>query len=260
MNRVEFMQQLSELLSEISPTEREEAIQYYNDYFDDAGEENEASVIEELGSPAKVAETIKADLMGKTSDDWEFTEAGCTNMGGRPKAAMVKVEKNGNQSQNQYGNQYNNQYKYQYENAPGQQNGENKKKTDVGKIILITLIILVTSPLWIPLGSALIGLIVAILAVFVCLLFAFLLLTVAFIISGIILFGLSFAKMFVSPLLGFMTMGIGLLILGLGIFALVISIWICGKVIPALFRGVINLCRRPFQRNKNQGERGGQPA
>ncbi len=37
MNRVEFMRQLESLLRSIAPMEREEALQYYNDYFDDAG-------------------------------------------------------------------------------------------------------------------------------------------------------------------------------------------------------------------------------
>mgnify|MGYP006922422652 CR=1 FL=1 len=35
-------------------------MKYYNDYFDDAGEENESQVVEELESPAKVAATITA--------------------------------------------------------------------------------------------------------------------------------------------------------------------------------------------------------
>ncbi len=64
MNRVDFMNQLESLLQSISSTEREEAIQYYNDYFDDAGEENEQEVIEALGNPARVAENIKRDLAG----------------------------------------------------------------------------------------------------------------------------------------------------------------------------------------------------
>jgi uncharacterized membrane protein len=34
---------------------------YYNEYFDDAGPENEQKVIEELGSPAQIAARIKAD-------------------------------------------------------------------------------------------------------------------------------------------------------------------------------------------------------
>ena len=62
MNRDEFMQQLARLLSDLPENERMEAIRYYNDYFDEAGPENEANVIRELGSPGKVAAIIKADL------------------------------------------------------------------------------------------------------------------------------------------------------------------------------------------------------
>ena len=40
MNRVDFMNQLERLLQSIAPAERDEALQYYNDYFDDAGKEN----------------------------------------------------------------------------------------------------------------------------------------------------------------------------------------------------------------------------
>ena len=51
MSRWKFMRQLEELLSDISPNEREEALQYYNDYFNDAGMENEQEVIKALGWP-----------------------------------------------------------------------------------------------------------------------------------------------------------------------------------------------------------------
>jgi len=64
MNRVEFMRQLESLLQGIAPMERDEALQYYNDYFDDAGTENEQEVIEALGNPARVAENIRRDLLG----------------------------------------------------------------------------------------------------------------------------------------------------------------------------------------------------
>ena len=56
MNRKEFMERLAKLLWNISESEREEALQYYNDYFDDAGIENESRVLEELGSPEQVAD------------------------------------------------------------------------------------------------------------------------------------------------------------------------------------------------------------
>ena len=75
MNRAEFMGRLSELLSDVAPAEREEAIQYYNDYFDDAGAENESGVIASLGTPEELARTIKAGL-NDSGNVGEFTESG----------------------------------------------------------------------------------------------------------------------------------------------------------------------------------------
>ena len=71
MTRTEFMKQLQVLLSDISENEREEALQYYHDYFDDAGPEEEARILRELGSPEQVARKIKAGL---SDDASEFSE------------------------------------------------------------------------------------------------------------------------------------------------------------------------------------------
>ena len=62
MNRFEYMRRLEVLLSDISPSEKEEALTYYNDYFNDAGQENEQQVIKELGSPEQVAVGVKEGL------------------------------------------------------------------------------------------------------------------------------------------------------------------------------------------------------
>ena len=75
MNREEFMAKLKALLGDIPADEREEALQYYEDYFDDAGADNEAEVIRELESPQRVAAMIKNDLK-HTGNDGEFTENG----------------------------------------------------------------------------------------------------------------------------------------------------------------------------------------
>ena len=53
MNRKEFMDQLEKLLSDISEDERREALDYYESYFDEAGEAEEASVIQKLGSQVR---------------------------------------------------------------------------------------------------------------------------------------------------------------------------------------------------------------
>ena len=75
MNRIEFMTELAALLQDVPEEERRDAMQFYNDYFDDAGVDKEGEVISELESPVKVAEKIKADLLGQQGGG-EFTETG----------------------------------------------------------------------------------------------------------------------------------------------------------------------------------------
>ena len=74
MNRARFMEQLEKLLSDISEEERRDALEYYESYFDEAGPEKEASVIQELGSPEKVAASIKEDLKGQGEESVKDSE------------------------------------------------------------------------------------------------------------------------------------------------------------------------------------------
>ena len=90
MNRAEFMRRLTELLGDVSPMERDEAIQYYNDYFDDAGAENESSVIASLGSPEELARTIKAGL-NDSGNGGEFTESGFSGYTQTHRDEMVRA-------------------------------------------------------------------------------------------------------------------------------------------------------------------------
>ena len=61
MNRKQYIDELRVRLQGLDAQEIEDAIAYCNEYFDDAGIENEASVIQELGSPFKFAAQMKAD-------------------------------------------------------------------------------------------------------------------------------------------------------------------------------------------------------
>ncbi|MCP1102623.1 putative membrane protein [Aequitasia blattaphilus] len=58
MKRREFMAELSSLLISLPLEERNEALAYYEAYFDDAGADKEEEVIRELKSPRDVAATI----------------------------------------------------------------------------------------------------------------------------------------------------------------------------------------------------------
>lgn len=64
MTKQEFLQRLNRLLADVTPEEREEALRYYEEYFDEAGPEQEQAVLAELGSPEKVAAIIKANVPG----------------------------------------------------------------------------------------------------------------------------------------------------------------------------------------------------
>ena len=62
MDRKEFLQALDQALSKRVPArERAEMLRYYEEYFDEAGPEGEASVIESLGDPRALGEKLAAE-------------------------------------------------------------------------------------------------------------------------------------------------------------------------------------------------------
>ena len=67
MSRNEYMAALRRALSGLPEEERASALRYYEEYFDDAGPENEQKVISELGAPEKIAEQILADYRELTA-------------------------------------------------------------------------------------------------------------------------------------------------------------------------------------------------
>ena len=62
MTREAYLNELARELNKLSEGDRADALEYYREYFDEAGAENEQKVIEELGTPRKLAAQIKAEL------------------------------------------------------------------------------------------------------------------------------------------------------------------------------------------------------
>lgn len=58
MDRKQFISELRSKLAALPNEEREKAISYYEEYFDDAGTENEESVVYELGDVERIAQEI----------------------------------------------------------------------------------------------------------------------------------------------------------------------------------------------------------
>lgn len=213
MSRIEFMSKLQELLTDISPAEREETLQYYNDYFDDAGFENESSVIEELESPEKVARTIKSDLENNQS----------------------------------FGQQNNNGFNQSYRQPDnGQFNQQTAPRRSTGTTVLIVLLLIFMFPIWFPLLIAVVGTLFGFgMAVF-GLIVGFGAAAFGMAIAGVILFVLSIAKMFVLPLGGIFLMGISLILISISALFVLLTYGLI-KIVPYCFRAIVWVCRLPFR-------------
>jgi len=68
MNKYVFLTELSKKLKRLPAEERNAALAYYGEYFDEAGPENEQKVIAELGSPAAVAAGIISEFAYKSTE------------------------------------------------------------------------------------------------------------------------------------------------------------------------------------------------
>ncbi len=68
MNKTEYLKELSNKLKKMPREEANEAVQYYSEYFEDAGAENEQSVIERIGSPEQLSKQIISECAIKSLD------------------------------------------------------------------------------------------------------------------------------------------------------------------------------------------------
>lgn len=261
MNRAEFMSRLTALLQDVPLAEREEAIQYYSDYFDDAGEGNEASVIAALGSPEELAKSIKAGLIDG-GNGGEFTESGFHGYEQKSKNQVMSTNQpqNGTQSgeENFQGSSYQgNAFGQQAGGAYGQQNGgaqttsgegQPAKSMSGGMIALIVILAILLSPIWIGLLGGLFGVAVGLLAGLFGIFVGLLVIGVVFPVVGVALVVTGIAAIFGAPLGGLCLVGSGLIMVALGLVFIWLMVLVAGTAIPALVRGIVSLCRKIFNR------------
>lgn len=289
MNRAEYMSRLTALLQDVPPAEREEAIQYYNDYFDDAGEGNEAGVIASLGSPEELAKSIKAGLADGGSGG-EFTESGFHGYEQRSKNQLMPNEQSREnaqddgrrQSETQGGRQgfqggaQNGGQNFQggpywqrentgdhaygqqggYGGAYGQQGSLGKrqpaKSMSGGKIALIILLAVILSPVWISVLGGLFGGSVGLLAGLFGIFVGFLVVGIVLTVVGVALAIIGIAAIFSAPLGGLCLVGGGLILVAVGLVFVWLMVLTVGTALPALVRGIVNLCSRIFHRGGAQ--------
>ncbi len=255
MNRAEFMRRLTELLADVPPAERDEAIQYYNDYFDDAGAENESSVIASLGAPEELAGAIKAGLNDGGAGG-EFTETGFSGYARAHRDEIMRADErayggSGNGGRGIYGGSGNGggQDTRQNNDPYSQQDAEEpqKHKMSGGSIALIVIAAILTFPIWIGV-AALFGVAVSLIVTVFSLILAFFAVGLIFIIVGVALFVTGCALLVHVPLGGVCTVGVALILFGLGLLGVWLMVWCAVQAVPALFRGCAALIRKIFHR------------
>ena len=219
MSRKAFMARLDELLADITEAEKDEALSYYEEYFEDAGPENEEEVIQSLGSPEKVAATIKAGLSENAQEEGEFSETGYTNSYYDVKDEVATI---------------------------------NKRKglggIGTGGWILILILCVFALPILGPILLGIAGTIFGVLVAIAAVIFAVLVTGVALVAAAIAMVVAGFATLFMTPIVGIALIGAALLVAGIGILLAILGVWVITKVLPPVIRGLVELIRKPFAR------------
>ena len=236
MNKDEFLRQLEALLSGISQEERTEALAFYRSYFEDAGEANEAKILEELESPQKVADSIIKDLGVQPGDACSSGAQGAS--AGAEWNPAVQSAPEGAATGVPQGAAQNAAYSTQEKDGmPG------------WAIVLLVI----TSPVWLVMIlvilSALLGIVAALFGIAI----AVVAVMGALLICGVVLFGAGIGSAFAgNPAIGIGLMGGGLIVLAIGILAVVLVVWIFGGFLPWALKGIWKLCKKPFNKRKER--------
>ena len=249
MNRTDFMKQLESLLQNISQAEKEEALQYYNDYFDDAGPANEQAVIEALGNPAKVAENIKRDLFGTDAGRVKVTAGDRVVI---PYGDNVEQDVNERASNDTMKNEAASK---EAVSAGTEKSNRKKGKLSSGMIVLIVVLSILASPVLVAVAGALLGIFVSIVAVLVGLLVVWFALIVSFgavalslLVTAVVLAVVAVISFFGHPLIGLSVLGVGLLCGGIGLLFLMLTVGMAGIATPAAWRWTGKVNRKLFGR------------
>ena len=264
MDRKTYMKELAYLLQDMSEEEREEALQYYEDYFEDAGPEKEAEVIAELGSLERLAAMIRAGVNGGFEEqETEYTEHGVEHDRYKmPGGELVPPEM---VQRKQIGTEGNGGRESGFGETPehgrnveteeyagtggsetfGQDNTEAGRKRRKHRNPIVVFLMLCGLIIAVPVDFGLFCLAGGISLVILCtaggILLAVIISAAAFLFSGVVLVGVGIGKLFTVPAAGMMIGGGGFVLLAVGLLALLLSVWFCGKAIPALIHMIGNL-------------------
>lgn len=214
MNSYEYLSALRQALEVLPEDERKEAIRYYEDYFLDAGEQDAARIIEELGAPDVVAAEIVKEYRGV--------------------ARVPQPERQSEQTAYAQHVQTDGWFERLKAKFAGNRNNT----------LLLILIVVISSPLWgrllLGLGGGIIGVACAIAVVLLGCVALMVAIPILFMVVGIALL-ISILFLVNGSVAGvLMLVGGALVCIALALLSGILSIWIFLKCIPAMVNGIGN--------------------
>lgn len=216
MNRIEFMKQLERLLQNLPAEERNDALQYYEGYFEDAGPDKEQEVIRELKSPEHVAQIILEDAGQDGMDSENNTQTQGQNM-----------YQNQGYSQDMYNSQGYNQNSY---NNQGYNQNYNQKSMDSTTRTIVIVLLIVTAPVTIPIIFSIIATMIGVFLGIFGIIIGFFAGAVGLFIGGGVLISVGLAG------LGFWLFGIGSIMIGISFLLMPLAGWVCKTAIPEVVK------------------------
>lgn len=228
MTREEFLRRLNELLSDVTDEERAEAIRFYEEYLDDAGPEQEAQVLAELGSPEKVAAIIRANVPGSRVQQGpaaqEAQAAGPAGSGVPPASSAAAGAS----------------IPLPPYARPGAAQPAPPRKGMSDRTILLIILAVVLFPLWIGLAGAVFGVLMGLVGAALGLFFG----GVATVVSIVAVLTANTPAAFAAGWpTGLFMVGLCLLALALGIALIAVAVWLVAWLLPACWRLILRAWR-----------------
>lgn len=221
MTREEFLRRLNELLSDVTDEERAEAIRFYEEYLDDAGPEQEAQVLAELGSPEKVAAIIRANVPGSRVQPEPQTaqaQSGPAAPGAGAAAAIPLPP---------YA-------------RPGAVPPAPPRKGMSDRTILLIILAVVLFPLWIGLAGTVFGILMGLVGAALGLFFG----GVGTVVGIVAVLAANTPAAFAAGWpTGLFMVGLCLLGLALGIALIAVAVWLVAWLLPACWRLIVRAWR-----------------
>lgn len=264
MTRREFIKQLEYLLQDIPDEEREEAIAYYRDYLEEAGDDGEEEALKEFGSPERVAAIIRSDLNGNLEDGGSFTESGyederfrdpntqMTEHKDLPDAIDVEwTEHREEEKKSKEADAYENSKFHDFSDLNEDKGTDSadsmsprERRRRFFKVGILIAILAVLSPLVIGTGSVFMSIVLACALSVVAVLIGVGILTISAFVGAVICFVWGIGSSFFHIGAGLFIFGAGLLSLGLGLIGFVLSWLLYLHFLPWCLRGIVNWISR----------------